>query len=123
MTETEAKVVAAWKEAAADLGFSFTSPYVITFPDSSRQEHLGLVHHFGCQIGTLISVLHEPSESFRRQTGDDYFWSILGPGYGCYNRDDIIETLDDWGYFGPVASRPVWYAPAAHWVGDGPMGV
>src|SRR3954469_25252349 len=99
MTETEPKVAAAGKEAAADLGFSFTSPYVITFPDSSRQEHLGLVHHFGCQIGTLISVLHEPSESFRRQTGDDYFWSILGPGYGCYNRDDIIETLDDWGYF------------------------
>jgi len=123
MTETEAKVVAAWIEAADALGFSFTSPYVVTFPDGSRQEHLGLVHHFGRRVGTLISVLHEPSESFRHPTGDDYFWSILGPAYSRYNRDDIIETLDDWGYFGPVASRPDWYAPAAHWVGDGPMGV
>ena len=123
MTETEAKVVAAWKEAAGDLGFKFTSPFVVTLPDGSRQEHLGLVHHFGHRIGTLISVLHEPSEHSHRPTGDDYFWSILSPGYSPYNREDIIETLDDWGYFGPVASRPHWYAPAAHWVGDGPTGV
>jgi hypothetical protein len=123
MTEIEAKVVAAWREAAADLGFRFTSPYVVTFPDGSRQEHLGLVHHFGRPIGTLISVIQEPSERFRRPTGDDYFWSILGSGYSHYSRDDIVETLGDWGYFGPVASRPVWYAPAAHWGEHGPMGV
>ena len=123
MTEIEAKVVAAWREAAADLGFLFTSPYVLTLPDGSRQEHLGLVHHFGRRVGTLISVLHEPSEHFRHPPGDDYFWSILGPCYRHYRRDDIIETLGDWGYFGPAASRPEWYTPAAHWTAGGPMGV
>jgi hypothetical protein len=38
------------------------------------------------------------------------------------NRGDIIETLEDWGYLGPVASRPDWYTPAAHWGAGGPMG-
>lgn len=123
MTETEAQIVAAWMEAAAELGFQFTSPFVVTLPDGSRQEHLGLVHHFGRRVGTLISVLGEPSQHFRRPVGEDYFWSILDPGYSRYNRDDIIETLDDWGYFGPVASRPQWYAPASHWGADGPIGV
>src|SRR5436190_1835387 len=102
MTETEAKVVAAWKEAAAELGFQFTSPFIATLPDGSQQEHIGLVHHFGRRVGTLISVLYEPSEHFRRPTSEDYFWSILGLGYRHYNRDDFIEALDDWGYFGPV---------------------
>jgi hypothetical protein len=123
MTDTENKVVAAWREAAADLGFKFTSPFVVPLPDGSQQEHIGLVHHFGRRVGTLISVLNQPSQHFRRPVDEDYFWSILGQGYSCYDRDNIIETLGDWGYFGPVASRPDWYAPAAHWGAHGPMGV
>ena len=123
MTDIEAKVVAAWSEAAADLGFQFTSPFVIALPNGSHQEHIGLVHHFRRRIGTLISVLDQPSQHFRISADENYFWSILGPGYSRYSRDDIIETLDDWGYFGPVASRPDWYAPAAHWGAHGPMGV
>jgi len=123
MTKIESKVVAAWKEASVDLGFQFTSPIVVTLPDGSRQEYLGLVHHFGRRVGTLISVLYEPSERFDHSTNDDYYWSILGPGYGQYKRDDFIETLNDWGYFGPVDRRPDWYAPAAHWGANGPMGV
>ena len=123
MTKTEAKVVAAWKKAAADLGFQFTSPFVIMLTDNSRQEHLGLVHQFGRRVGTLISVLDEPSEHFDHSASDDYYWSILGPTYGQYKRNAFIETLCDWGYFGPIGSRPRWYAPAAHWGVDGPMGV
>jgi hypothetical protein len=122
MTETEAKVVAAWREAAAELGLEFTSPFVLALPDGSQQEHIGLVHHFGRRVGTLISVMDEPSQHFRHPAGEDYFWSILGPLYRHYIRDDFIETLNDWGYFGPVKSCPDWYAPAAHWGAHGPMG-
>lgn len=117
------KVVEAWREAAADLGFRFTSPFVLTLPDGGQQEAIGLVHHFGCRVGTLISVLDEPSQHFRHLAGDDYFWSSLSRGYCCYSRAEFIETLNDWGYFGPVGSRPDWYAPASHWGADGPRGV
>jgi hypothetical protein len=110
MTDTEARVVAAWKEAAADLGIRFTSPFLITSTDGHRHEHLGLVYHFGRRIGTLISVLHEPSELVERPTGDDYSWSILGPGYSRYQRQSFIDTLDDWQFFGPESERPGWYS-------------
>jgi hypothetical protein len=109
MTETEANVVAAWKEAAADLGFEFTSPFVVTMADGRRHEHLGLVHRFGRRIGTLISVLHEPSEHTPRPPVDEYSWSILGPVYARYERQKFIDTLDDWQFCGSEAERPSWY--------------
>ena len=124
MTDTEAKVVAAWHQAAADLGIQFTSPFTVTLSDGRVVESLGLVHHFGRSVGTTISVLSEPSsKKVRLKADEDYFPSILGSGYACYVRDDFIETLSDWGYFGPVASRPAWYSPASHWGAGGPMGV
>jgi hypothetical protein len=110
MTPTEAKVVAAWKEAAADLGIRFTSPFVVHTPDGRSHQHLGLVHQFGRRFGTLISVLHEPSEQTPRPAGDDYFWSILGPSYERYDRQEFIETLDDWQFFGSEVERPSWYS-------------
>jgi hypothetical protein len=110
MTVTEARVVAAWKEAAADLGVRFTAPFVLTLPDGRKQEHLGLVHQFGRPGGTLISVLHEPSESIWHPADDNYFMSILGPGYVRYERQKFIDTLDDWQFLGPESERPEWYS-------------
>jgi hypothetical protein len=109
MTDTEAKVVAAWKMAAADLGIRFTSPFVVTTADGGSHEHLGLVHQFGGRIGALISVLHEPSQKIPRPAGDDYHWSILNPHYGRYERQAFIGALDDLGFFGSEAERPSWY--------------
>ena len=124
MTDTEAKVVAVWHQAAADLGIQFTSPFTVILADGRVVESLGLVHHFGRRVGTTISVAGEPSsEKVRLKADEDYFTSILGRGYARYVRDDFIETLNDWGYFGPVASRPAWYSPASHWGAGDPMGV
>jgi hypothetical protein len=109
MTDTEAKVVAAWHQAAAELGIKFTSPFAVTL-DGTLVESLGLVHDFGRRIGTLISVLHEPSEAKRLHGGDDYFTSILGSGYARYDRQLFIDTLDDWQFFGSEAERPSWYS-------------
>ena len=110
MTDTEARVVAAWKEAASDLGIRFTSPFVVTLPDGRKQEHLGLVHQFGGRLGTLISVLHEPSERVRYPADEDYCTSILGPGYVQYERQEFIDMLDDWQFLGPENERPKWYS-------------
>jgi hypothetical protein len=110
MTDTEARVVAAWKEAATDLGIRFTSPFITTATDGSSREHLGLVHQFGRRSGTLIAVLHEPSEQIERPAGEDYYRSILGAGYGRYERQSFIDTLDDWQFFGPESERPEWYS-------------
>jgi hypothetical protein len=47
MTDTETKVVAAWREAVADLGIQFTSPFIAASADGLTHEHFGHVHQFG----------------------------------------------------------------------------
>ena len=110
MMDPEARVVAAWKEAAADLGIRFISPFVAPSVAGLKHEYLGLVHMFGGQAGTFIRVLREPSEKSPDPTGDGYYWSILGPDYARYNRQLFIDTLDDWQFFGPDSERPEWYS-------------
>lgn len=114
MTDTEAKVVAAWRQAAADLGIQFTSPIVLTLPDGSSHQYLGLVHQFGQRMGAVISVADQPSTRLPNPQGNDYFWSILFvPAYINYERQHFIDTLNDWQFFGSDADRPSWYSGAS----------
>jgi hypothetical protein len=113
MTKREAKVVAAWHEAAADLGFRFSSPFLATARDGQQFEALALVHEFGGSIGTLIST--EPSADLYPAVGEAYGVSYLDyRGYARYKRDVWIEMLDDWGFWGEPARAPAWYAPGPH---------
>src|SRR5437762_13929916 len=115
MTKIEAKVVAAWREAAADLGFQFTSPFVATTCSGERFEALGLVHRFGGRIGMLISVGGEPSADAMYPSSEGYSESCLGrTGYTKYDRALWIQMLDDWGFWGEPSSAPAWYSPGPH---------
>jgi hypothetical protein len=113
MTEIESKVVEAWRQASHDLGVRFTSPFTATIAHDQRIECIGFVHRFGRRVGTIISVLKQPSSlahligNWRNQ---DYYLSVLGSGYSNYDRKLFIDTLDDWQFFGPDSERPAWYA-------------
>ena len=112
MTETESKVVEAWRRAANDLGIKFTSPFTVAIRGGKRAEYIGFVHNFGRRVGTIISVLYQPSSLAGLVSGhkdDDYYISVLGSGYGDYNRQFFIDTLDDWQFFGADSERPAWY--------------
>ncbi len=112
MTEIESKVIEAWKKAADDLGIWFSSPFTVVTRNGDHVECIGFVHNFGRRIGTIISVLDQPS-SLTQLSGcfndEDYFISMLGQGYAEYRRQSFIETLDDWQFFGPDSERPSWY--------------
>lgn len=110
MIPIEAKVIAAWKMAANDIGIQITSPYAVTLEDGGTYEYLGLVHQFGRRIGTIIGVLDAPSMQSPHPTSDDYFYSILGASYEQYDRQLFINTLNDWQFFGPDCQKPVWYS-------------
>jgi hypothetical protein len=113
MTKRETKVVAAWRKAAADLGFRFTSPFVATAADGKQFKALGLVHEFGGRIGTLISA--EPSADLYPPVAGGYGVSYLAyTGYSRYDRALWIEMLDDWGFCGEPSRAPAWYSPEAH---------
>jgi len=109
MTEIESRVVEAWRRAADDLGIRFTSPFVVTTKDGSQLECVGFVHHFGRSLGTVISVLGEPSARTNYPADEAYFVSALGSGYAEYGPQWFIETLDDLQFFGPESERPSWY--------------
>lgn len=112
MKDIESKVVAAWRKAADDLGIEFSSPYVVTTRSGRRMECIGFVHRFGRRAGTIISVMDQPSSLAHlvtRWQEDDYFISVLGAGYGDYDRQFFIDTLDDWQFFGADSDRPAWY--------------
>ena len=111
MTEIESKVVGAWRQAADELGIKFSSPFTTTTPGGSF-DCIGFVHHFGRRIGTIISVLDQPSSMaglVGKWRSEDYFISVLGRGYSNYDRKHFVDTLDDWQYFGPDSERPEWY--------------
>jgi hypothetical protein len=112
MTEIESRVVEAWRKAA-DLGIRFSSPFTVT--THGRQiECIGFVHYFGGRVGTIISVLEQPSSLVElvvsKMQDEDYFISVLVEGYGDYDRQLFIETLDDWQFFGADSERPAWYS-------------
>ncbi len=113
MTEIESKVIEAWRHAANDLGIQFTSPFTAMIRGSKRTEYIGFVHHFGRRIGTIISVLDQPSslvDLVGSRLNEDYYISVLSPGYGKYERQHFIDTLDDWQFFGSETERPSWYS-------------
>jgi len=110
MTEIELKVVQAWQQAARDLGFQFTSPVTVTTSDGGCFEALGLVHQFGRRIGTLISIIREPTQPPHLPSDDSYFISSLGTRYCNYERQLFIDTLNDWQFFGSANDRPGWYS-------------
>jgi hypothetical protein len=112
MTAIESKVIEAWRRAADDLGIRFSSPFTVMTHHARRVDCIGFIHHFGRRVGTIISVLDQPSSlaNFIGQWPDkDHYISVLGPGYAKYDRQLFIDTLDDWQFFGPDSERPVWY--------------
>jgi hypothetical protein len=112
MTEIESRVVEAWRKAADDLGIRFTSPFTVT-TRGRRLQGIGFVHQFGRRVGTIISVLDQPSslvDLVTKWDDEDYFISVLAEGYGKYDRQYFIDTLDDWQFFGADSERPSWYS-------------
>ena len=109
MSERRAQIAAAWRKAAGELHFRLTSPYFTTLRDGTSLSCLGLVHHFGAAFGTLIFVDGEQRPFQSGQLGDEYFFSILTDSYAQYDRELFVETLDDWGWFGPKELTPGWY--------------
>ncbi|MEI6195265.1 MAG: hypothetical protein WCS42_13140 [Verrucomicrobiota bacterium] len=110
MTEVEAKVVEAWRRAAADLGIQFTAPFTIKPQDVGKIVYLGFVHHFGRKTGVIIAIINQPSEHIPIPKEGDYFYSQFGSDCGNYKRQLFIDVLDDWQIFGPDSERPAWYS-------------
>jgi hypothetical protein len=100
----------AWREASIELGFEFVTPY--TFVDQAGAKHTcsGLIVHFGGPKGTLVvSQYDEDPDADVAGAELGYYTSALSPFYyEKYDRDVFVETLVDWGWYGPDDKRPDW---------------
>jgi hypothetical protein len=104
-----ARVVQAFSEAAHRLAFSFTTPYLYETSEGIRLTVLGLVHHYGGPVGTMLLLEHMSRPNTAELKSKGLSLSVLGETYAAYEEALFKATLNDWQYFGPVESRPHWY--------------
>jgi len=113
MTHLEREVADAWQAASRDLGIHVTAPAPRQIAGHSDLVVPALVQYFGRNLGAVVLVLGQPSEVLAPTLRQDYFVSIVAAHYRHYQRDLFMETLNDWGYFGPRELLPPWYTGAA----------
>ena len=97
----------AWLQAAADLGIRVTAPFTLHLPDAEAITYEAHVVDFGGPKGTLTGVFEDNLGDCRAVQG--YYVSNLAASYRSYKRQYFIDTLNDWGWFGPSELRPPWY--------------
>jgi hypothetical protein len=112
MAELGARIVAAWHEAAGDLGISFSAPWHVLTPDHRRVSYLGLVRGFGGTTGTLVRMIQLGELSTHEEVDRELHVAKLGDRHAVYDRLVFRGTLIEWGFTGPAAQRPDWMPPA-----------
>jgi len=101
-----------WQRAAADLGIRVVAPYACRVGGLPHRFDV-LVPDFGAPGGTVVVALGGANRDSRAAAAEfGVFLSELSlNAYGDYDRQLFIETLRDWGWFGPPESPPSWYLP------------
>src|ERR1700732_4228394 len=97
----------AWRNAGADLGIRIAAPFAVQVSEHEIVLYEAHVQEFGGPKGTVVGVLDDKLDDCRAARG--YYGSNLSPSYRSYSRALFIDTLNDWGWFGPSALRPSWY--------------
>lgn len=102
------KVIQAWKKASTDLHIKVETPFVIMTETESIKFPM-LIHDFGLEKGTIILDIDDYRDLSDIPGEHGYYCSCLGPGYAQYDREEFIDTLEDWGYYGDSRQKPIWY--------------
>ena len=103
----------AWLDARDDLGIRVIHPFRFTASSGQVVETHGVyLPDFGSPSGTVLLCRWDPEGLDELLDATDYFSSGLSPGfYEPYRRDKYVQTLSDWGWYGPLSESPDWYNP------------
>ena len=106
----------AWLDAANDLGIRVEHPFSFTTKSGVRATTSGVfLPDFGSPRGILLLCRFDSDELHDIADDTDYAQSALNPNsYEPYERELYIDTLNDWGWFGPSAAEPSWFT-GANW--------
>ena len=101
-------IIEAWKEASMDLKIDIETPFFLQ-TDKGVIKYDLLIKSFGSENGTVIITTDDMSE-FDTARKFGFYCSALNPCcYNNYDKENFIETLTDWGYFGIYENKPNWY--------------
>jgi hypothetical protein len=100
----------AWHIARADLGVRVIAPYEARTGSGEVVACEAYLPDFGSPAGAI--ALGHDATGGRRTKLDGHWCSVLYEPYEAYDRTLFIETLNDWGWFGPTGMEPDWYAGA-----------
>ena len=109
----EEKTTAAWVEAGRNLGFEVTAPFPLATPHGTRN-CIAYLPHFSGPRGLVIFAMRPPAfdtdaELVAAAEASGYAWSHLNVrAYQYFHHDSFIEALREWGYTGPIETRPTW---------------
>jgi hypothetical protein len=104
------KISSAWQIAGADLGVRVVAPYDAKTGSGEVVACEAYLPDFGSPAGAI--ALSYDATGARRTRLDGHWCSVLAEPYEAYDRGLFIETLHDWGWFGPTGMQPDWYAEA-----------
>jgi hypothetical protein len=106
----EEYTVAQWREAAQDLGFRFVAPF--TLEDQGQTlSYLGWLPQFGSDHGMLIVTTDDLDAQNRLLFVADargFGVSAMSTESNPYDRNGVIEVLNDWGWTSSEPA-PAWY--------------
>jgi hypothetical protein len=103
-------VIKAWRKAAKDLELKIQSPFLLTLDDGQVYEYGLLIEDFGSDLGTLVLTTFETMDDDEPEKYG-FHSSALNPSYySKYDRNEFIDTLNEWGYYGDTKSTPKWYS-------------
>jgi hypothetical protein len=112
---TADNIAMAFREAATRLKFKFEPRFLVTLPDGSIVRSIERLPHFGSTHGALVfsekSTPSAASLSTLEEMG--YFPSVVFDSYERFDEKHFVDTLDDWGFFGPDVDRPDWCTGSA----------
>ena len=101
-------LIIAWKIAAEELGLDIICPLKVN-TENGKVNYPLLIKNFGGKKGTIIAR-HELFIDFPMPKDKDYYFSAVNVDYySKYNKENFIETLEDWGFYGDEDCKPEWY--------------
>jgi hypothetical protein len=113
MIEKHKLVAEAFLAAGRDLGIDVVAPFDLIV-DGRGYSFLAFLPHFGGPKGMVVAAMTFDSgmEEAAAKTGY-YVSSVNVDAYDKYDREHYIDTLNDWGFYGPGEKRPRWQKPSS----------
>ena len=106
-------LIKAWKFAAQELGLEIITPLKMN-TENGKVNYPILVKNFGAKKGTIIAQ-HAFFMDYPMPKHKDYHFSAVNANfYSEFNKEQFIDTLEDWGYYGSNVSKPEWYKGNIH---------